>query len=108
MQDIKITKLCAINEPGKKINVRVECEDAEISPHSSIRQKCIVADKTGRLEAVLWEKSYAAGISELVEGAWYEMRGVYTNEYNGSFSLSITSYSKIVRLADKPGQTTLA
>lgn len=106
--EIKITQLSAITEPDKKINVRVKVETEEISPHLSIHQKCVVSDSSKtQLEAVLWEKSFAAGVPELEEDAWYELRDVWTKEFNGGFSLSITSYSKVTRLEDKPGQTTL-
>jgi len=106
--EIKITKLNEITEPDKKINVRVKVETEEISPHLSIHQKCVVSDRSNaQVEAVVWEKSFAAGIPELEEDAWYELRDVYTKEFNGAFSISITSYSKVTRLEDKPGQTTL-
>lgn len=106
--EIKITKLSAINEPDKKINVRVKVETEEISPHLSIHQKCVVSDSSNTpIEAVLWEKSFAAGVPELEEDAWYELRDVWTKEFQGAFSLSITSYSKVTRLEDKLGQPTL-
>lgn len=102
-ETVKITRIGDIRAPDLKINVIVTCTDEEVSPHPSIRQKAMVQDTSGECEAVIWEKSYAVLDKLLETDKKYRLENVYTKEYNGTFSLSITRFTKITELEATPG-----
>jgi replication factor A1 len=96
--DLPTTVGCGtISSSENWLDVRVEV-DQLWEPHSdSIAQVGLLADSSGRVKFTAWETS---NLPALEEGEIYDLENVVTDEYEGKYSVKLTSTTEITQLTD--------
>ncbi len=100
MKENPTLKISDITEPDRWINLCCQITSEVDAPAESIAQKVWIADQTGAIEAVLWQKAAKAGVPLLKKGKSYRLENVVTNEYRGRISIALVSTTKISEIAD--------
>lgn len=99
MKENPLIKVSDVDRPDAWFDLRVQCLSLMESPSPAIAQKGYVADQSGAIQFVLWQKSAAAGVPELKEGKSYELQNVVSNEYRGQFSIALVRSTKVREIA---------
>jgi len=104
--------------PGDWVTVEGKVVSVSEHPSESIAQSGILADRTGAINFVVWNK---AGVKPLKELEWYRFESAVVDEFRGAPNLKIHSGTKVtkteqetplipqpVRISDlKPGVATI-
>ncbi|WFN34402.1 hypothetical protein L1S32_11255 [Methanogenium sp. S4BF] len=84
-------------KPNDWVTVEGKIVALQPSPSSAIAQKGIIADASGAMEFVVWEK---AGAEPLEEHRWYRIEKATIDEYRNAPSMKIHSGSTITPIAE--------
>jgi ssDNA-binding replication factor A large subunit len=85
-------KIIEIDQPNSWIDLKAKVVQLWTSNSDAISQAGLIGDETGSIKFVKWAK---ADLPELVDGQCYLFKNVITDEYQGKFSLKLSSASKI-------------
>ena len=100
MKENPLIKVSDIDRPDVWFDLRVTCLSLLDSPSPSICQKGYVADESGAIQFVLWQKSSKTGVPELKSGKSYMLQNVVSNEYRGQFSIALVKSTKVQEIED--------
>jgi replication factor A1 len=90
-------KIMEIDQPNRWIDLKAKVVQLWISNSDAISQAGLIGDDTGQVKFVKWAK---ADLPELVEGKSYLFKNAITDEYQGRFSLKLSSASEIEELQE--------
>ena len=85
-------KIMEIDQPNRWIDLKAKVVQLWTSNSDAISQAGLVGDETGSIKFVKWAKS---DLPELAEGKSYLFKNVITDEYQGRFSLKLSSTTQI-------------
>jgi replication factor A1 len=88
-------KINEIGKAGEWISTMAKVIQLWESSSPSIFQVGLIGDETGIVKFVSWTK---ANIPELVKGETYTFENVVTQEYQGNFSVSLNSKSRVMEV----------
>ncbi len=92
----EVSEIAAV-KPNDWVTVEGKIVALQPSPSPSIAQKGIIADGSGAMEFVVWEK---AGAQTLEEHRWYRIENATIDEFKGAPSMKIHSGSTITPIAE--------
>lgn len=84
-------------QPNDWVTVEGKIVTLQSPPSPSIAQKGIIADQSGAIEFVVWEK---AGAQPLEEHRWYRIESATIDEYRNTPSMKIHSGTTITPIAE--------
>jgi ssDNA-binding replication factor A large subunit len=90
-------KIMQIDQPNRWIDLKAKVVQLWTSNSDAISQAGLIGDETGPLKFVKWAK---ADLPELAEGKTYLFKNAITDEYQGRFSLKLSSASQIEELQE--------
>jgi ssDNA-binding replication factor A large subunit len=88
-------KIMQIDQPNRWIDLKAKVVQLWTSNSDAISQAGLIGDETGSVKFVKWAK---ADLPELAEGKSYLLKNAITDEYQGRFSLKLSSSSEIEEL----------
>lgn len=92
-------------EEGKWITIEATFQQEWESDHESIRQTGLLADDTGIIKFVSWEKS---DLPKMVEGVKYRIGKVPVSRYEDYLQIALVGTTNITRIEDEaPPQNTI-
>lgn len=80
--------------PGDWVTIEGKVVSVSVHPHEAIAQTGIIADESGAIRFVIWEK---AGAEPLEELRWYRIESAVVDEYRGAPSMKIHSGTTITK-----------
>jgi replication factor A1 len=86
-----------IDQPNRWIDIKAKVVQLWTSNSDAISQAGLIGDETGSVKFVKWAK---ADLPELAEGKSYLFKNAITDEYQGRFSLKLSSTSEIEELKE--------
>ena len=84
-------------KPNDWVTVEGKIVALQPSPSAAIAQKGIIADASGAMEFVIWEK---AGAEPLEEHKWYRLENATIDEFRGAPNMKIHSGTTITTIAE--------
>lgn len=90
-------KIMEIDQPNRWIDIKAKVVQLWTSNSDAISQVGLIGDETGSIKFVKWAK---ADLPQLVEGQSYLFRNGITDEYQGRFSLKLSSATQIEELIE--------
>lgn len=84
-------------KPNDWVTIEGKIVTLQSPPSASIAQKGIIADASGAIDFVIWEK---AGAEPLEEHRWYRFESATIDEYRSAPSMKIHSGTKITPIAE--------
>lgn len=93
--ETKLTACAAINSADEWVDLNAKVLELWEPGSDSIAQVGLLGDSSGVRKFVAWEKSE---LPALEEGEIYDLENVVTDEYEGKYSVKLTSTTEITQL----------